>query len=265
MSPVPPAAPAAGGDEAVALRIEGLERRFGGITAVDGVSFTLGSSERLAIIGPNGAGKTTLFRLVAGEIRPTRGRVHLFGRDVTRMPVHGRARMGLARTFQVSNLFGTLSVADNARLAAQARHRDRWRFWSPTRRDDGIAGAVDAILRQVGLERRRSARVAELSHGEQRQLEIGMALATEPRILLLDEPAAGLAAGERARLRQMLDDLPRSLPLVLIEHDMSLAMGVADRVLCLHNGQPIALGSVAEVRDDRRVQAIYLGRSALDA
>jgi branched-chain amino acid transport system ATP-binding protein len=188
------------------LRLEGVVRRYGGLVAVDRVSLSLGPRQRLAIIGPNGAGKTTLFRLIAGDVAPTEGRVHLFGRDVTRMPAHRRARLGLSRTFQVTNL----------------------------------------------------------SHGEQRQLEVAMALATEPRVLLLDEPAAGLSAGERARFRGLLEALPRSLPLLLIEHDMRLALSLADEVLCLHNGRQIALGPPSEVRDDETVQAVYLGR-AVDA
>lgn len=266
MSGSPPIAPSPGGDDADrVLRLEGVTRRFGGIIAVDGVSLTLGSQERLAVIGPNGAGKTTLFRLIAGEMRPTIGTIHLFGQDVTDRPAHLRARMGLSRTFQVTNLFGSLSVLENVRLAAQAMHRSAWNFWSPSLRDDQRTREARELLERVGLEQRLEARVADLSHGEQRQLEIAIALAVKPRILLLDEPAAGLAAGERASLRQLLDSLPATLPLILIEHDMSLALGLAERVLCLHNGRQIALGSPSEVRDDPQVQAVYLGRDEADA
>lgn len=257
---VPPSAAPGGGDGSSALHLDRVVRRFGGLTAIDDVSLTVGAGERLAIIGPNGAGKTTLFRVVAGEMPPTRGRIYLFGRDVTRLPAHRRARMGLARTFQVSNLFASLSVEDNVRLAVQARGGGRWRFWSLMRREDRANQRAHELLRLVGMSRRSGARVGDLAHGEQRQLEIAMALATEPRLLLLDEPAAGLATAERARLRQLLEALPKSLPLVLIEHDMSLAMGIAHRVLCLHNGRQISLGTPAEVRADTQVQAIYLGR-----
>jgi branched-chain amino acid transport system ATP-binding protein len=246
------------------LRLDGVVRRFGGLVAVDGVSLSLGPRRRLAVIGPNGAGKTTLFRLIAGDMAPSEGRVHLFGRDVTRMPAHKRARLGLSRTFQVTNLFGGLSVLDNVRLAVQARTSSRWRFLAPIRRGDQVAAAAREALERVGIGARADHRVADLSHGEQRQLEVAMALATEPRLLLLDEPAAGLSAGERARLRDLLESLPRSLPLLLIEHDMRLALSLADEVLCLHNGRQIAHGPPGEVRDDATVQAVYLGR-AVDA
>jgi branched-chain amino acid transport system ATP-binding protein len=246
------------------LALEGVVRRFGGLTAVDGVSLTLGPGRRLAVIGPNGAGKTTLFRLIAGDMGVSAGRVELLGRDVTRMPAHRRARLGLARTFQVSNLFSGLSVLDNVRLAAQAREPGRWRFWAPIRAGDRVGAAAMAALERVGLGARAGDRVADLSHGEQRQLEVALALAIEPKLLLLDEPAAGLPAGERARLRDLLGSLPPSLPLVLIEHDMTLALSLADEVLCMHNGRVIAHGTPAEVRADDTVQAVYLGR-AVDA
>jgi branched-chain amino acid transport system ATP-binding protein len=243
-----------------ALSLDRVTRRFGGVVAVDGVSLTLGAGERVSVIGPNGAGKTTLFRLIAGEMRPSDGRIQLLGRDVTTMPPHRRARIGLARTFQVSNLFVGLTVAENVRLASQARERDQWRFWSPISSDDAAGRAAREVLERVGLEHRAADRVADLSHGEQRQLEVAMALVTSPRLLLLDEPAAGLATAERGRLRRLLEALPRSLPLLLIEHDMSLALGLADRVLCLHNGRPIAFGAPDDVRRDETVQAVYLGR-----
>jgi branched-chain amino acid transport system ATP-binding protein len=242
------------------LRLDGVARRFGGLVAVDGVSLSLGSRQRLAVIGPNGAGKTTLFRLIAGDMAPSGGRIFLFGRDVTRTPAHRRARMGLSRTFQVSNLFGGLSVLDNVRLAVQAREPGRWRFLAPIRRGDRIGTTAMEVLERTGIRSRAGDRVADLSHGEQRQLEVALALATRPRLLLLDEPAAGLSAGERARFRELLGSLPRSLPLLLIEHDMTLALSLADEVLCLHNGRPIALGPPSEVRRDATVQAVYLGR-----
>jgi branched-chain amino acid transport system ATP-binding protein len=242
------------------LRLDGVARRFGGLVAVDGVSLSLGSRKRLAVIGPNGAGKTTLFRLIAGDMAPSGGRIFLFGRDVTRTPAHRRARMGLSRTFQVSNLFGGLSVLDNVRLAVQAREPGRWQFLAPIRRGDRIGTTAMEVLERTGIRSRAGDRVADLSHGEQRQLEVALALATRPRLLLLDEPAAGLSAGERARFRELLGSLPRSLPLLLIEHDMTLALSLADEVLCLHNGRPIALGPPSEVRRDATVQAVYLGR-----
>jgi branched-chain amino acid transport system ATP-binding protein len=243
------------------LRLEGVSRRFGGLVAVDGVSLTLGPRRRLAVIGPNGAGKTTLFRLIAGDVPPSQGRIFLFGREVTRLPAHRRARLGLSRTFQISNLFAGLSVLDNVRLAAQAGDPGRWRLFGPVRPGDRVGLAAMETLERAGIAARAGDRVAELSHGEQRQLEVALALATEPRLLLLDEPAAGLSAGERSRLREMLGSLPDSLPMLLIEHDMTLALSLADEVLCLHNGRPIALGPPDRVRGDPTVQAVYLGRT----
>jgi branched-chain amino acid transport system ATP-binding protein len=243
------------------LRLEGVSRRFGGLVAVDGVSLTLGPRRRLAVIGPNGAGKTTLFRLIAGDMPPSQGRIFLFGREVTRLPAHRRARLGLSRTFQVSNLFAGLSVLDNVRLAAQAGEPSRWRLLSPVRPGDPVGLAAMEALERAGIAARAGDRVSELSHGEQRQLEVALALATSPRLLLLDEPAAGLSAGERSRLRELLGSLPDSLPLLLIEHDMTLALSLTDEVLCLHNGRPIALGPPDRVRGDPTVQAVYLGRT----
>ena len=242
------------------LRLEGVSRRFGGLVAVDGVSLTLGPRRRLAVIGPNGAGKTTLFRLIAGDVPPSQGRIFLFGREVTRLPAHRRARLGLSRTFQVSNLFAGLSVLDNVRLAAQAGQPGRWRRLGPVRPGDRVGLAAMEALERAGIAARAGDRVAELSHGEQRQLEVALALATSPKLLLLDEPAAGLPAGERSRLRELLGSLPDSLPLLLIEHDMTLALSLADEVLCLHNGRPIALGPPDQLRGDPTVQAVYLGR-----
>jgi branched-chain amino acid transport system ATP-binding protein len=243
------------------LRLEGVTRRFGGLVAVDGVSLTLGPRRRLAVIGPNGAGKTTLFRLIAGDVPPSQGRIFLFGREVTRLPAHRRARLGLSRTFQVSNLFAGLSVLDNVRLAAQAGEPGRWRRLCPVRPGDRVGLAAMEALERAGIAARAGDQVAELSHGEQRQLEVALALATSPKLLLLDEPAAGLSGGERSRLRELLGSLPDSLPLLLIEHDMTLALSLADEVLCLHNGRPIALGPPDRVRGDPTVQAVYLGRT----
>jgi branched-chain amino acid transport system ATP-binding protein len=243
------------------LRLEGVSRRFGGLVAVDGVTLTLGPRRRLAVIGPNGAGKTTLFRLIAGDVPPSQGRIFLFGREVTRLPAHRRARLGLSRTFQVSNLFAGLSVLDNVRLAAQAGQPGHWRRLGPVRPGDRVGLAAMEALERAGITARAGDRVAELSHGEQRQLEVALALATSPKLLLLDEPAAGLSAGERSRLRELLGSLPDGLPLLLIEHDMTLALSLADEVLCLHNGRPIALGPPDRVRGDPTVQAVYMGRT----
>ena len=243
------------------LRVSGLVRRFGGMIAVDALDLDLAPGERLAVIGPNGAGKTTLFRLIAGELRPDAGSIGMLGEDVTRLPAWRRARLGLSRTYQVANLFGRLTVADNIRLAMTSGRPSGWRSVRPISRDDAIASETEDLLERVDLAGRMRTTVAALSHGEQRQLEIAMALAARPRLLLLDEPAAGLSAAERGMLRALIQGLPRTLPLVLIEHDMSIVFDLADRVLCLHQGRPVATGTPDQIRADERVQAVYLGRA----
>jgi branched-chain amino acid transport system ATP-binding protein len=255
-----PSSSARVGGEGAALILDGVTRRFGGLMALSGVSLVLPRGERLAVIGPNGAGKTTLFRLISGEMRPSEGSIHLFGDDVTRVSERARARRGIARTFQVSNLFSQLSVLDNVRIAAQAGTGRSRRFWWPVRDSDDPTRRAGAMLDRVGLGGRAADRVADLSHGEQRQLEIAMALVVEPRLLLLDEPAAGLSAAERKVLRGLLEALPAELSLLLIEHDMSLALELVDTVLCLDNGVPLAYGTPDEIRANPAVQAVYLGR-----
>jgi branched-chain amino acid transport system ATP-binding protein len=245
------------------LQVERVSRRFGGLLAVDTVSLAVDRGDRLAVIGPNGAGKTTLFRLIAGELRPTGGTVRLLGREVTRVPAQRRARMGLARTFQVSNLFANLTVEENVRLAAYGRDRRRWRFWWPVSQRDERARRASEVLERVRLLGRRGARVADLSHGEQRQLEIAMALVTDPLLLLLDEPAAGLSGAERLVLRELLGSLPGHLAVLLIEHDVRLALDLCQQVLCLDKGRTVAYGTPQELRADERVQAAFLGRGAV--
>jgi branched-chain amino acid transport system ATP-binding protein len=254
--PITPAGPAG----APVLQVARLVRRFGGIAAVDDVSLRLHAGERLAIIGPNGAGKTTLFRLIAGEVPPSAGTIGLFGHDVTRWPARRRARLGVARTFQVSTLFGRLSVLDNVTLAAQAKSPRRWRCWPSRHHPDRerIMEILDSLL----LAGRHRDMVSDLSHGERRQLEIAMSLVVPPALLLLDEPAAGLSMTERARLREVIGNLPRSIPLLLIEHDLTFALGLADRAVCLENGAMIASGTPDEVRAHPRVREVYLGRAA---
>ena len=253
-----PPAPVAGGEPD--LRLDGVAKRFGGLTAVNGVTLELPPGGRLAVIGPNGAGKTTLFRLIAGEYRPTAGRVYLFGEDVTRVSERARARRGIARTFQVSNLFEQLSVFENVCIAAQvgtARARSVWGRVGPRAR---FGEESVAVLERVGLGSRLDDPVHELSHGEQRQLEIAVALVRMPRLLLLDEPAAGLSASERLMLRGLLETIPRETSVVLIEHDMTLALELSDTVLCMDNGVPLAYGTPDEIRANPAVQAVYLGR-----
>jgi branched-chain amino acid transport system ATP-binding protein len=245
-------------DAAPALTLDGVTVRFGGVLAVDDVSMTVRAGERRAVIGPNGAGKTTLFRAVSGEVLPNAGRVELFGRDITRKPPNRRAHLGIGRTYQVTNLFPALSVEDNVAVAAHGQSRKRYYSWQPVRLRGDIGERVDRALEQVDLADRRNRRVSELSHGEQRQLELAMGLAGEPRVLLLDEPAAGLSASERVLMRDLILGLPDDLSLILIEHDMDLALRLVDWVTVLDNGHQIADGSPDEIRENETVQAVYL-------
>jgi branched-chain amino acid transport system ATP-binding protein len=252
-----PQGPGAG---APALTIRGRGKRYGGVTAGENVSLELHGTERIGVIGPNGAGKTTLFKMIAGDIAPTAGSIELFGRDVTRTSTSRRARMGVGRTFQVSNLFRDMSVLDNVRVATRGGSAKARVFWWPQRMSDEASQRSLAALESVGLVGRRNDMVSDLSHGEQRQLEIAMALVSDPKILLLDEPAAGLSAAERTTLRSLIEELPRTLPILLIEHDMSLALGLTDKVMCLENGRHVVTGTPDEVREHEKVKEIYLGR-----
>jgi len=241
-----------------ALRLEGVGRRFGALHAVREVSLAIALGERRAILGPNGAGKTTLFNVIAGDFLPTRGQVFFFGEDVTRLPAHLRTRRGLTRTYQNSLLFAGLSVADNLYLAVRGVQPRRLSMRRPGRGDPYRTRAA-ALAATVGLAEAMALQVSELSHGQQRQLELGMALAGEPRLLLLDEPAAGLSPGERAGLVQLLAGLPRDLTLMIIEHDMDVALQVADRVTVMHQGDVVADGTPEEIQTNPTVHRIYLG------
>jgi branched-chain amino acid transport system ATP-binding protein len=240
------------------LRLRGIGRRFGGVQAVRDVDLDVPHGERRAILGPNGAGKTTLFNVIAGEFPPTTGRVEFRSADITRLPSRRRARLGLARTFQTSRLFRGLTVEDNLFLALTGVGGGRLRpFNLPAdraRREHARAAAA-----RVALEDRFDAVVGDLSHGEQRQLEIAMALAVDPTLVMLDEPAAGLARAERQLLTQLLLDLPRGVTLLLIEHDMDVALTVAERVTMMHDGRVIVEGTPAEIRANELVHDLYLG------
>lgn len=240
------------------LHVEDVVVRFGGVFAVDGVSLLVEQGSRWAVIGPNGAGKTTLFRAISGEVRPTEGRVHLFGRDTSRAQPYTKAQRGLARTYQVTNLFLALTVEENLAIAAQGRTRSRFVSWRPLRMRGWIEERINGVLAAVGLTSRRHDLVSELSHGEQRQLEIGMALATDPLLILLDEPAAGLSAAERQMMATLISSLPTDLSMVLIEHDMDIALELVEQVLVLDNGRPIAQGDPVSIRANQQVQDVYL-------
>ncbi|GAA2008314.1 ABC transporter ATP-binding protein [Microbacterium ulmi] len=252
--------PRGSGAAAPALVVTGLGKRYGGVQAVDGISLELAAGERMGVIGPNGAGKTTLFKMIAGDVAPTTGTIELFGRDVTHMSTAPRARLGVGRTFQVSNLFRDMSVLDNVRVAARGGSSKARAFWRTQGMTDDVTRESILMLDSLGLTGRRDDTVADLSHGEKRQLEIAMALVSHPSILLLDEPAAGLSAAERATLRQLIEELPRTLPILLIEHDMTLALGLTDRVMCMENGRHVVTGTPDEVREHPTVKEIYLGR-----
>jgi branched-chain amino acid transport system ATP-binding protein len=240
------------------LRLRGIGRRFGGVHAVRGVDLEVRAGERRAILGPNGAGKTTLFNLISGEFPPTTGTVELFGRDVTGVPGRKRARMGLSRTFQTSRLFGGLSVEDNLYLAVLGVHDGHLRLVK-NKQDAEMREAGRAMGDAIGLGDRLDVLVSELSHGEQRQLELGVALAGDPRLIMLDEPAAGLSPGERQQLTDLLLALDPEITLVLIEHDMDVALRVAQRVTMMHDGAVVIEGTPDEIRASELVQALYLG------
>jgi branched-chain amino acid transport system ATP-binding protein len=242
------------------LLLRGVGRRFGGLQAVREVDLAVTSGERRAILGPNGAGKTTLFNVVAGEFPPTSGSIELFGKDVTYLPARTRVRLGLTRTYQTSRLFLGLSVEDNLYLSVVGVEGGRLRPVFRPGRDGELRGKAREIGERVGLADQLPVLVRNLSHGEQRQLEVGMALAGEPRIMMLDEPAAGLSRTERVKLTEMLLALDRSITLLLIEHDMDVALTVAEYVTMMHDGRVIVEGSPAEIRANEMVHDLYLGR-----
>jgi branched-chain amino acid transport system ATP-binding protein len=244
---------------APALAVSGLSRSFGGLAAVRNVAFDVQPGERRALIGPNGAGKTTLFNMIAGEIHPTEGRVALFGRDVTRLAPHRRTALGLARTFQINTLFPSLTVLENLLLAVHGVERTRLHLHRPLGAYGDLCDRARAVLDRVGLGGSEERTVKTLSHGEQRQLEVGMALASAPRLLLLDEPMAGLSRAESQRFTSLLQRLDPSMSLLMIEHDMDVVFGVAERITVLHHGQVVADGTREEVRSSKLVAEIYLG------
>ena len=242
-----------------ALQLDGVSKSFGGLQAVDGVSLAVQPGERRALIGPNGAGKTTLFNLIAGTLPVTTGSIVLFGEDVTRVASHRRAWLGLARTFQISNLFPTLSVLENCLLAVQALTPARLAMYRPLRGYPELHERARATLEAVGLADKAGVPARQLSHGEQRQLEIGLALAGAPRLLLLDEPTAGLSPAESRHMAQLLATRDPAMTVLIIEHDMDIALEIARAVTVLHYGRVIADGTREEIRAHPIVREIYLG------
>jgi branched-chain amino acid transport system ATP-binding protein len=240
------------------LRLRGVGRRFGGVHAVRHVDLDIRPGERRAILGPNGAGKTTLFNLISGEFPPSEGTVELFDRDVTPLPARKRARMGLSRTFQTSRLFAGLSIEDNLYLAVLGVGKGHLRA-IPSKADKPMREKARAMADDVGLGDRLDTLVADLSHGEQRQLEVGMARVSEPQLLMLDELAAGLSRAERVSLTESLLELDSSITLILIEHDMDVALRVAEWVTMMHDGEIIVEGTPDEIRANELVHDLYLG------
>jgi len=241
------------------LELKGLSRSFGGLRAVDDVTLKIMRGDRKAIIGPNGAGKTTLFNLITGIFPASSGQILLFGKDVTRWPSHRRTAMGMARTFQVTHLFPRLTVLDNVLLAIAGLRRAKFVMWRLLSSYSEMYAKAHALLTRSGFLERKDIPVRFLSHGEQRQLEIVLGLASVPKILLLDEPAAGLSSGESTEMSNFLRGLDPDLAILLIEHDMDVVFDVADEISVLHFGQVLETGTAAQIHASKRVQEIYLG------
>ena len=244
-----------------ALQINGLAKVFGGLAAVDGVSLNVAAGERRALIGPNGAGKTTLFHCVTGTLKPTSGQVALFGRDVTRLAEYRRTALGMGRTFQITNVFLDLTLAENLALAFVGTDRRKWVLHRPMQAYEDVRRQALESLERVGLAGRADQPAKLVSYGERRQLELALALNTKPTVLFLDEPCAGLSPAERQRISQMIAGLPRDITLLMIEHDMDVALGLADRVTVLHQGRVILEGSPDEVRANPEVRDVYFGHA----
>lgn len=241
-----------------ALELRGVTKMFGALAAIADVTMTVAAGERRAVLGSNGAGKTTLFNCVTGDFLPSSGTIRLFGEEVTNFPAHERIRRGLRRTYQISLLFGGLSVADNVYLACRGVSRNRFSLLRP-RRGDALVTRSEELIEAVHLTEVRNRLVSELSYGQQRQLEIALALAGAPRLILFDEPAAGLSPTERAELVAILTNMPGHIGFVIIEHDMDVALRVAQRVTMMHNGRVFKEGTPAEIEEDPEVQELYLG------
>ncbi len=241
-----------------ALVLRGVTRAFGALRAVDDVSFAVAAGQKYAVLGSNGAGKTTLFNAITGDFPPTAGRIEFFGEDITALPPHERIRKGLRRTYQSSLLFRELSVRDNLFLAVRGVASGRFGMWRPSAAHPSRLATED-LLERVRLAHIANEPVANLAHGQQRQLEIGMALAGAPRLILFDEPAAGLSPAERRELVALLVSLPAHMSFVIIEHDLDIALKVSERVTVMHNGRVLRTGTPAEIESDSQVQAIYMG------
>lgn len=241
------------------LEIQGLFKRFGGLVATNDCALDVRAGELHALIGPNGAGKTTLIGQIAGTIKPDSGRIRLDGADITHLPPYRRVRLGLARTYQITNIFKKYTVLDNLALGVQARDGHSFRFWRPARAERHLWDQAAEIAERVGLGTRRDVPAGALAHGEQRQLEVGLALTSRPRLLLLDEPLAGMGADETGRMVDLIRRLRADLTILLVEHDMDAVFQLADRISVLVYGRVIASGAPEAIRANPDVQSAYLG------
>ncbi len=245
--------------EIPALEIASLNKRFGGLAATRNVSVRVMPGERRLLIGPNGAGKTTLFNQIAGDFLPDSGSIKLFGQDMTRLDTRHRVRMGLGRTYQILTLFPHDTLRHNVALALLGTEGGGWSFWSALKGRHDLMARADEALGQVGLAEVAGRPVSQTSYGERRRLELAMALAQKPKVLLLDEPLAGLSADERETVRLLLEQIPRDVTIVMIEHDMDVALAFADRITLLNFGEVVLEGTRAEVIADPRTREVYLG------
>ncbi len=246
----------------ISLEARALRKTFGGLTATDDLSLSAARHQIHAVIGPNGAGKTTLIHLLSGLLRPDSGQILFDGRDITRMPASARARCGLARSFQITSIFRDFTVLENVMVPVLAEQGHGFRFWRPVARDDSLIAPARECLARVGLGDRMGVRAGTLAHGEQRQLEIAIVLATRPSFLLLDEPMAGMGPEESRNMIRLLKTLKRDYTILLIEHDMDAVFALADRITVLVYGRAIATGTPERIRNDAEVRAAYLGEAA---
>jgi branched-chain amino acid transport system ATP-binding protein len=244
---------------AALLEVRALQKRFGGVVATDGVTLDVRRGELHALIGPNGAGKTTLIHQLSGFLAPDAGEILFDGANVVGRSFHDRVHLGLARSYQITSIFKAFTVLDNVALAVQARSGSSFSFWKPLAAERALFDEARALLDQVGLGARAEALAGNLAHGEQRQLEVGLALATQPKLLLLDEPMAGMGPDESERMIELVQELKKSIALLLIEHDMDAVFRLADRISVLVNGRVIATGAPAEIRENAEVKRAYLG------
>jgi len=246
-------------DSVPCLTVENLTKNFGGLRAVDSVSLTIEPGERRVLMGPNGAGKTTLFNMISGVYQASEGRILFFEKDVTALPSYRRAALGIARTYQITNLFPNLTVGENILMACQALIKTKFVMFRPLSSYPQLKDRCNGLLKKFDLWGKRNELVKNLSHGDQRQIEVALALAEEPRLLLLDEPAAGLSSAETSALTLLLKKLDPAITILLIEHDMDVAFEFAERITVLYQGKFLAEGSKEEIKNNATVQEIYLG------